>query len=119
VLLHQFPAMEDRVLQILPKPVADFFREGTTSPPGFGKDEGTRSRLPGAAIDSLQRRPEDDKARLTVFGVGSTKREVQAIQGTPTHTTDAIWYYGQSEVYFASDRVVGWQNSAANPLRVR
>jgi hypothetical protein len=41
------------------------------------------------------------------FTLGSTKAEVQAVQGSPTTSTDTAWQYGSSTVHFRIDRVVG------------
>ena len=56
---------------------------------------------------------------LDYFTAGSTKDEVLAVQGTPTHFTDAEWGYGLSSVYFSNGRVVSWRNYSSTPLSVR
>ena len=50
---------------------------------------------------------------------GSTKHQVLRIQGVPTSMSDHIWKYGKSEIYFKSDRVVGWNISPTDPLKAR
>jgi hypothetical protein len=52
------------------------------------------------------------------FNIGSTKDEVRAIQGTPASETDAVWDYAPSRVYFERNRVIRWQESPLQPLRV-
>ena len=52
------------------------------------------------------------------FNIGSTKDEVRAIQGTPVSETDAVWDYAPSRVYFEHNRVIRWQESPLQPLRV-
>lgn len=52
------------------------------------------------------------------FGIGSTKDEVRAIQGTPVTETDTVWDYAPSRVYFERSRVVRWEESPMQPLRV-
>src|SRR5262245_20463758 len=52
-----------------------------------------------------------------LFGVGSTKDEVRAIQGSATVETGNVWYYGSSKIYFERDLVVRWEESPMNPLR--
>jgi len=52
------------------------------------------------------------------FRIGSTKDEVRAIQGAPVVETEAVWYYAPSRVYFKNDRVIRWENSPAQPLKV-
>ena len=50
---------------------------------------------------------------------GSTKTEVQAIQGTPWRQTEREWTYGSSRIFFSGDMVTGWQESALSPLKIR
>jgi hypothetical protein len=52
------------------------------------------------------------------FDVGSTKDEVRVIQGTPVTETDTVWDYGPSRVHFKNNRVVHWEESPMQPLRV-
>jgi hypothetical protein len=52
------------------------------------------------------------------FRKGSTKDEVRAMQGTPVTETAGVWDYGLSRVYFEHNRVVGWEESPMQPLRV-
>jgi hypothetical protein len=52
------------------------------------------------------------------FDVGSTKDEVRAIQGPPVTETDTVWDYAPSRVYFERNRVVRWEESPMQPLRV-
>jgi len=54
---------------------------------------------------------------LQSFGLGSTKNEVLAIQGTPTVYSQTTFGYGRSEVYFQYGRVIGWKTDPATPLR--
>jgi hypothetical protein len=56
--------------------------------------------------------------RERFFGVGSTKDEVRAVQGAPVTETDNVWYYAPSKVYFEHNRVVRWEESPMQPLRV-
>jgi hypothetical protein len=56
---------------------------------------------------------------LTTFGVGSTKSDVIALQGTPTLFSDKEFGYGNSRVYFQNNRVVRWkQDPGSVNLRV-
>jgi hypothetical protein len=52
------------------------------------------------------------------FDVGSTKNEVRAIQGTPVTETDSVWDYAPSRVFFERNRVIRWEESPMQPLRV-
>lgn len=57
--------------------------------------------------------------RLTGFGLGSTKNEVIAVQGTPTLLAENKLGYGASEVFFEDGRVIGWDdNHASQRLRI-
>lgn len=53
------------------------------------------------------------------FTKGSTKAEVRAIQGTPLRENQTAWDYGLSRVYFEGDKVVDWQESPLEPLRIK
>ena len=53
------------------------------------------------------------------FTVGSTMREVAAVQGTPDSFSEGRFDYGYSNVYFKDGRVTNWHNSTINPLRVK
>lgn len=56
---------------------------------------------------------------LTTFGVGSSKSDVIALQGTPTLFSENEFGYGKSRVYFQNNRVVSWkQDSSSAPLKV-
>lgn len=52
------------------------------------------------------------------FEVGSTKDKVWTIQGTPVTETDTVWDYGLSRVHFRDNRVIHWEESPMQPLRV-
>jgi len=55
---------------------------------------------------------------LSTFGVGSTKSDVIALQGTPTLFSDNEFGYGDSHIYFQNNRVASWKDSGSVPLRV-
>lgn len=58
-------------------------------------------------------------SRLTSrFTYGSTKADVEAIQGPPLTKGKDLWDYGLSQVYFTNDRVVRWVDSPMQPLKV-
>jgi DnaJ domain len=63
-------------------------------------------------------RDQPVELRDGVFSIGSTKDEVRAIQGTPVSETESVWDYGPSRVYFEHNRVVRWEASPLQPLRV-
>lgn len=56
--------------------------------------------------------------RGSSFTMGSTVNEVLAIEGTPSDIIGDMYFWGTSSVTFRSGRVIGWQNSPSNPLRV-
>jgi hypothetical protein len=53
------------------------------------------------------------------FTVGSTKAEVLAVQGPPTLTSENVWEYGGSRVYFRSGRVSKWDMWPHSPLKIK
>jgi|KBSMisStaDraftv2_1062788.scaffolds.fasta_scaffold01688_12 hypothetical protein len=55
---------------------------------------------------------------LSTFGIGSTKSDVIALQGTPTLFSDNEFGYGNSHIYFQNNRVTSWKDSGSVPLRV-
>ena len=68
---------------------------------------------PPKLVDSIDR-------HLPYITVGSTRREVLAIQGTPTALSDGRFEYGASKIYFNGDKVVSWENAPAwIPLKVK
>jgi hypothetical protein len=52
------------------------------------------------------------------FGVGASKADVLAVQGTPTAVDGNLWMYESSGVSFQGDRVNGVTNASGN-LRFR
>jgi DnaJ-like protein len=63
-------------------------------------------------------RDQPIELREGLFDVGSTKDEVRSIQGTPVTESESVWDYGPSRVYFEHNRVVRWEASPLQPLRV-
>lgn len=58
-------------------------------------------------------------SRLTSrFTYGSTKADVEAVQGPPMTKNDDVWDYGVSRVFFKHNHVVRWVNSPMQPLKV-
>jgi hypothetical protein len=70
--------------------------------------------------DNPLRIARDQPVRMQegTFEVGSTKDEVRAIQGTPIAESETVWDYGPSRVHFKSNRVIRWEESPLQPLRV-
>jgi hypothetical protein len=63
---------------------------------------------PDAAVDP----------NLDSFGVGSTKNDVIALEGTPMYFSENNFGRGPSQVSFKNNRVVSWKSDPAAPLRV-
>jgi hypothetical protein len=63
-------------------------------------------------------RDQPVELREGYFDVGSTKDDVRSIQGTPVTESETVWDYGPSRVYFENNRVVRWEASPLQPLRV-
>jgi hypothetical protein len=50
----------------------------------------------------------------TYFTIGSTKSEVQALQGIPSSIIEDTWFYDASQITFVNDRVIGYSNNSGN-----
>ena len=116
VLIRQSPTLKKSLASVLPRAVVHFFEDTAPSAPVI---ERSRSGAVDRTLEAIGPQPSSTAEPSRRFGIGATKELVSAVQGTPTRRTDGTWYYGQSEVYFAGDRVVGWKIAAGNPLRVR
>ncbi len=57
-------------------------------------------------------------AKDSAFGLGATKDDVLAIQGTPSRMAGDRWHYGLDTVLFSRGRLFGFSN-AARGLRIR
>jgi hypothetical protein len=70
--------------------------------------------------DNPLRLARDQPVRIQdgIFGMGSSKDDVLAIQGTPVTETDTVWDYGLSRVHFINNRVAHWEESPMQPLHV-
>lgn len=108
-----------RLASVLPRAVVRYFTTETpVMDPAVIRDfeakvdrelsrQGAKSPGKGAAAEPVS------------FGMGSTKKEVRAAQGSPAFAGENLWRYGASEVYFVAGRVVGWRTSPDTPLRLR
>ncbi len=76
------------------------------------------SDSPGVPLRTAASSPERRSKGRASFTVGSTAAEVLEVQGPPTELTDDVWKYGSSEVYFQNGRVVRWEGTAEDPLKV-
>jgi hypothetical protein len=62
----------------------------------------------GAAIRTAKR------GHRGYFTLGSSKRQVLAVQGPPTRVWGNTWWYGYSQVTFYDDRVIGFADASRN-----
>jgi hypothetical protein len=108
--------IRERVTALLPKDVAKFFSEQWSVKP---EEVEMASKIAKAAKAAKEVAPVKTAGRPAGITMGSTKEEVIAAQGQPASVDGNTWRYGASEIYFVSDRVVGWKDSPENPLRLR
>ena len=91
-------------------------KRGIVAPPPIEKsDKADTGKL-------MEVPPKDESWRESIgtpnyFTIGSSKGEVQAVQGTPTSIVGDTWYYGYSSITFYKERVKGYSNTSEN-LRV-
>ncbi|MGB6131108.1 MAG: J domain-containing protein [Acidobacteriaceae bacterium] len=80
-------------------------------------DEKIRSINAAFRLLSTQPHPETPpEAGPEFFTIGSTRKDVLAVQGIPTAYSTDTFEYGSSRVFFVGDKVVGWENA---PVRIR
>ena len=67
-----------------------------------------------AAFRLLSSQPCNDSSPGIIpeyFTIGSTKKEVLAVQGIPTAYSPDTFEYGRSKVFFVCEKVVGWEDA--------
>ena len=118
VLLGGSLGIREKLSRLLPQSVVDSFfaQENSKDKPSRLDKLGTGIR---DALGTHGPRPHNTPEKASGFTVGSTKEQVQALQGPPSRMGPNVWNYGDSEVYFVGDRVVSWRSSSAHPLRTR
>ena len=99
----------------LPESVSHFFN----SDAAIADPARVRTMESRAEEDFQQLAPANGSSDRKTFGMGSTKEEVMAAQGSPSGSGGNLWRYGDSEVYFVANRVVGWRDARSHPLRLR
>lgn len=87
--------------------------ENNDNPPAM--EERAAQALDAQNGDSFNLHDVSDKQ----FTIGSSLGEVYAIQGVPSKAENDIWFYGNSKVYFINGKVLRWEESSDNPLKVR
>lgn len=66
-----------------------------------------------------EKEPEMEDVQLdTFFTLGSDKAWVSEVQGAPLQIQGTEWRYGFSTVQFDGNKVVSWNSSELNPLKV-
>jgi hypothetical protein len=90
-------------------------------PRGLSDNE---SQLKSPVEQSVDKKISEDSgqgvpATGKYFTVGTPLGEVYGIQGVPTKTEQDVWHYGNSKVYFAKGRVLGWDEYPSNPLKAK
>lgn len=120
MLLRGSISLRDTLARILPDQLVAAFtmQPEKPAPAASGRSPGLRRSLDKAWTE-LKSSPSLASESPRYFGMGSGKEEVRAVQGAPTRSTDTVWTYGRSEVYFAGDRVVGWRIAPGYPLKAR
>ncbi len=88
--------------------------DGPTEPPPVPSQ--APAVIASPSVDTANRNQPDPAQPKHYFTYGSTVGDVYAIQGIPTKTTDNLWYYGNSKVYFSGGKVTKWEDDPANPL---
>lgn len=74
---------------------------------------------PSTAVDTTGY-PNTEPAPAPVhkyFTYGSTVGDVYEAQGTPSNTSDGVWSYGKSKVYFNHGKVARWEDDPTSPLK--
>ncbi len=59
-----------------------------------------------------------NEAPAGFFTIGSTKAEVEAVQGKPEQIMNELFRYGFSSIYFEDNIVIGWHQSPDTRLKV-
>ncbi|MEE8292570.1 MAG: DnaJ domain-containing protein [Candidatus Tectomicrobia bacterium] len=91
----------------------------STSKPVVSARPTTRVHLtPPTSVVRAPRQPSQPASKPTSFTLGSTKRQVLAVQGAPSSASDSVWEYSGSRVYFRNGRVTRWDIWPRSPLRV-
>lgn len=68
--------------------------------------------------DSISQELASARKSLPYFFRGSTKADVYRIQGVPYRSSEKVWQYGASRVYFVGQMVERWESNASSPLKV-
>lgn len=114
VLALHNAGIRSAIREAVPEPLARFFSEPVE--PAAGTPPHTP--ILEKAGEALRRATPPSSTADATFAVGSTKDEVRKAQGEPAHSTETVWTYGRSKVYFTGGRVASWSESSENPLRV-
>ena len=80
-------------------------------------DAGDTPRRPAPAVDTAGYPDTEPAQTQKYFTYGSTVGDVYAVQGTPSNTSDGVWRYGKSKVYFSRGKVTHWEDDPTSPLK--
>jgi hypothetical protein len=64
-------------------------------------------------------KPSPISGRAALISIGTSKKDVLAIQGRPLRKTDTEWDYGLSRINFEDGKVTSWYDHPMNPLIVK
>jgi DnaJ domain len=93
------------------------------SPP-VASDASQQEPSQPTALKTASKKPEypvesGSIGALPYVTAGLSKYEVTSIQGPPTSASENELIYGQSELYFKNDKLVGWRIDPESPIRVK
>lgn len=100
-------------------------RQGSTSQAPAAAEAEPSSMPQEASLVSATQRPinpkkiADRQAPAGFFTLGSSKSTVIAVQGNPERTTDELFRYGFSSVFFEDGVVIGWHQAHNAQLMVK
>ena len=98
----------DPLLSVNPVPLPPQAPEASAPPEPLGQTVQPSAKTPEAHLSAPDAEPHSQQK--TFFSLGSTKAEVQRIQGKPAKIFGQTWVYGLSDVTFREGRVWRYHN---------
>jgi hypothetical protein len=86
-------------------------------PASYAPEPGATADNTSPVIDTADSSQPEAAQPRSYFTYGSTIGDVYAVQGIPTKTTDNVWHYGKSKVYFTGGKVTHWEDDPTSPLK--
>lgn len=74
--------------------------------------------LDAGPADPISQELASARKALPYFFKGSTKADVYRIHGVPYQSSEKVWQYGASRVYFVGQTVERWDSNPNSPLKV-